>query len=193
MASPSTDLCRSACRAVLLSCCPPVLLSCPPPAMKAASCSVTAPGPWALHAGPCTQCCQSVLSPSPSLPCGVAHHPRTAAEDLRLARPRVSWFLLHALHAADGSSSPSPSAVCQALMEPACAPSPLSPCPPPMHGDPVALGLLRPWPERCSGAAVGYRRVLKPMAALPNPPSLAGAPLSRRHLAATLQPRVGCD
>jgi len=109
MASPSTDLCRSACRAVLLSCCPPVLLSCPPPAMKAASCSVTAPGPWALHAGPCTQCCQSVLSPSPSLPCGVAHHPRTAAEDLRLARPRVSWFLLHAqplchLPGADGAS-----------------------------------------------------------------------------------------
>lgn len=188
MTSLSTDLWENTCRAVLLSCCPPA-------SVKAASCSVTAPGPQALHAS--TLPAALPVCPAPVPAPGGGTPPANGSRSPQAGQAQCFTVSALRLHAADGSPSPSPSAGSRRHMPGADGaslrtqpPVTLSRCPLLCAGTLRLQGSGIPSQGDARGLRKGHSGMRggssNPSLQYPNHPGWAGALLSRQYLGAAL-------
>lgn len=157
------------CPAVLLSCCPPASVS-------AASCSVTAPGPQALHVSTLPAALPVCPASVPdSAPWGGTAPEKQQQKPSGWPSPVFHGFCSTPFTWQMRARPPAPlqaaDATCQALTELACTSSPPSPCPTAPSSAQESCGSGAPAPLARAklggygGSAVGCRGFLQPIAA----------------------------
>lgn len=167
-----------------LSSCPPVLLS---------SHIQKHPGALSLHQSPGLSMPVPCPQPCPC-PCPVGWHITCEWQQKPSGWPGPVFhgFCSTPFTQKTRACPPAPllgaGATCQALMEPACAPSPCHPVPPPppLCSSRAPASSTQETLRGCRGAVVGCRWVLQPIAALPKPSRLGWSPPLP---ASTLEPR----